>query len=292
MKSKLLLLIMLLGSALWAIEADLKILQKSFYKNVTLSTICPNKKKCYQLKNKNLLLKRIKKIYISYPYWKALKRNMASYSKLLSHSQFVTIIDLSRQLLIVAMWDAPTKIFHFIGSDIISSGNMELEATVGNGDDHYLKTPAGVFKIQSGWRSEGKTLEDNSTLPYGEKDRFIYYFGTQKSIRYNTFDKNGTKLIHKKDWQLIEDELEFAIHAHKSSRALGKPYSHGCIRMSNELNIFMDTHLVLHKNAFNTEKKWSMKWITPPHYHTDPDLAGEYLFVFDTILPQSETRSK
>lgn len=283
LKGALLLLSILWSVPLWALEIDLKKLQRTFYKNVTRSTICPDKKSCYQLKNKDKLFKRIQTIYISLPYWNALKSKAASYRHLLNHSQFVTVIDLSRQLLVVALWDAQTEQFHFIGSDIISSGNMELEATVDNGDDHYLKTPTGVFKLQSGWRSDGKTLDDNITLPYGQKDRFIYYFGTQKSIRYNTFDRNGTKLNDKKDWQLIEDELEFAIHAHKSSKSLGKPYSHGCIRMSHELNTFLDRHLVLHKGAFNAQKKWSMKWIDPPRYDINVSLAGEYLFVFDTL---------
>jgi hypothetical protein len=284
-KGKLLLFILLATLPLIALDYNVKSLQKKFYQTVTLSTLFPDTKIYDISKDNHKLLKRIQKIYISYSYWNALKTKIGDFSPLLSHSQFVTAIDLSRQLLIVTLWDKDQELFYFIGSDLISSGNMEKEKLVVNGEDHYLKTPAGVFKVKSGWRSDGKVLDDNLTLPYGQKGRFVYYFGKQKSIRYNTFDQNGTKITDKKDWQLIEGELEFAIHAHKSSAWLGQAFSHGCIRMSHELNVFLDTNLVLHKHAFNENNEWDMKYgIEPPRYDINSSFAGEYLFIFDTIL--------
>lgn len=283
-KSKYLLFLLLALLPLKAFAFDVQDIQKDFHKHVTLLAICSEAKNCSHPEHRTKIVKKIQKTYISYPYWNALKEKLSVHKKSFTHSQFITVIDLSRQLLILLLWKDTKKSFHFIGSDLISSGNMEKESKVTIGEDHYLKTPTGIYRVKGGWRSDGKVLDDNITLPYGKKDRFVYYFGKQKSIRYNTFDKNGTKITDKKKWQLIEGELEFAIHAHKSTTTLGKPFSHGCIRMSNELNIFLDNNLVLHKNAFDGNRKWDMRYIQAPNYDKNNTLAGEYLFVFDKIL--------
>ncbi len=112
--------------------------------------------------------------------------------------------------------------------------------------------------------------------------RYVFYFGKQKSIRYNTFDKNHNKIYDTKKWKLITDKLEFALHSHKSDKPMGKPYSHGCIRMSDELNRFLDNYLVLHKHMFDG-KKWLHKYSKEPNDPKYNELAGEYLIIFDKI---------
>jgi len=182
----------------------------------------------------------------------------------LQHTQYVSVIDLSKQLYILTIWDQTTNIFHYIGKDYISSGNIFREYVTKIGDDHYFKTPSGVFQIKGGWRSNGKVNKDKKTLGYGVKNRYIFYFGKQKSIRYNVRNKNKQKIQDVDKWKLITGYLEFAMHAHQSSKPMGKPYSHGCVRTTDELNRYMEKHHIL----TTTKNKL---------------IYGQYLIIFDKI---------
>jgi|GEM_PF-1247228 len=215
-------------------------------------------------------------------YWEKIKNKLQHKNIDFNHSQFVSVIDLEQQLFILTFWNNETHQFFYIGKDFISSGDMEREIEIELGDDHYLKTPAGIFKAKAGWRSDGELNKDNTTFGYGYKDRFVFYFGKQNTVRYNLFDKNNEKIYDEEKWKLITDKLNLAVHAHISYKPMGKPYSHGCIRMTDELNVFLDNNLVLHKNSLDGEKwihKYSQKPISPKHY----SYAGEYLIIFDKI---------
>jgi hypothetical protein len=50
--------------------------------------------------------------------------------------------------------------------------------------------------------------------------------------------------------------------------------------MSDELNIFLDNNLVLHKNFFN-KNKWRLKKSTKPTDMKDLNLKGSYLIIID-----------
>ena len=215
-------------------------------------------------------------------YWQKIKNRLLKKRLELEHSQFVSVIDLDKQMLIITLWDQNTKEYYYIGKDYISSGDMEREMEVKYGENHYLKTPAGVFKANNGWRSDGKPKEDNITLGYGKKDRFVFYFGEQSSVRYNTFDKERNKIYDQDQWKLISDKLKLALHAHKSSKPMGEPNSHGCVRTTDEMNRFLDNNLILHKSMLKNEE-WSHSFIKPPKQQGDPKLAGEYLIIFDKI---------
>lgn len=229
------------------------------------------------------LKNRDKKFRIDESYWDEAKNYLWDQRQHFSSSQFITLVDLSKQVLIVVLWDNKQNSFHYIGFDFVSTGDISREAEVTNGDSHYLKTPIGLFGIKSGWRSKGETLDDNVTLPYGTKGRFVFYFGEQKSVRYNTFNENGEKITDPDKWQLITDKLKFAIHAHKSSTSLGEPNSHGCIRMSDELNLFLDNNLVFFKHLLNEKKEWSHPYKKPPKEPKNHELAGEYMLVIDGL---------
>jgi len=215
-------------------------------------------------------------------YWNSIVNKLKTKKIQLNNTQFVSIIDLEKQLYIVTLWDEQTQQFQYIGNDLISSGNIYREKEVRFGEDHYLKTPAGVFRSKQGWRSDGRRSDDNITLGYGYKDRFVFYFGKQDTIRYNTFDKNKNKIYDKEKWQLIKDQLNFAVHSHKSSRPMGQPNSHGCIRMTDELNRFLDNNAILHKNILDGNR-WLHKYAKEPNNLKYYHLAGEYLIVFDKI---------
>ena len=232
---------------------------------------------------KKSLKNRDDKFRLDDTYWDKAKSHLWTKRDSFSSSQFIVLVDLSKQVLIVVLWDNKEKTFHPIGFDFVSTGNMSREAETTNGDSHYLKTPAGLFGIKSGWRSDGELLDDNVTMPYGKKDTFVFYFGEQKSIRYNTFDVNGKKITDPNKWQIISDKLKFAIHAHKSTTSLGKPHSHGCIRMSNELNLFLDNNLVFFKHLYNEKKEWTHPYKKPPKEPKNHELAGEYMLVIDGL---------
>ncbi len=277
-----------------------KVVKTNIYKkrfNKYLQKKCPNDDDiCIQkqieilgnwntTKNDNSLKYLIKKSHenriVSIAYWEKIKIKLKEKVNL-NLSQFVSIIDLSRQLWILSIWDNEENKFYFIGSDLISSGDISREANVLFGNDHYFDSPSGLFKVKSGWRSKGKKNKDNITLPYGQKNRYIYYFGKKQSKRFNTFNRSGNKMANKNDWKLITGELEFAVHAHQSNKQLGIKASHGCIRMSNELNLFLDNNFVLHKNAIENNV-WSQKYVEPPKSPKNLTFAGEFLIIFDKI---------
>lgn len=200
----------------------------------------------------------------------------------LENDQFISILDLSRQLFLITFYKQESESLELIGVDLISSGDMEREIEINRGDDHYFKTPSGLYSIKSGWRSDGKYKKDNVTQGYGEKGRFIYYLGEHSSIRYNVFDENGVKQYDRAKWRLLKDNLNLAVHAHKSSKEMGKAYSHGCVRMTNEMNYFLDNVSVLHKNLF-VNGQWKLKYSKPPRNKKYLKFAGEYLIIFDKI---------
>ena len=297
-------------ATLHAYELDIKLLQHTFYKKVLINNIYHKRffktleKKCL-LSDGHCFRKEIKKLQKQYSllndsklqklynkhvleqistdlYIKKLKSYLRKHISYFENSQFITFIDISKQLLFLLIYEKKHDTFHLIGKDLISTGDIHREKEVIIGDDHFLKTPTGIFEIKSGWRSEGEILDDKSTLPYGQKDRYVFYFGHQESVRYNTFDQNGTKLTEKKEWTLIKDKLSFALHAHQSSRQLGKASSHGCIRISNELNFFLDNHHVLHQKTIK-EDKWVSRFSQAPMNPKYQNIAGRYLFIVDSL---------
>lgn len=197
-------------------------------------------------------------------------------AKQINTSQFLTFLDLSKQRLTVLFYDSHKEKFYYIGSDLVSTGNMEKEKTIKQGDDHFLKTPTGIFESLQGWRSSGELIEEKNIMPYGQKERFVFYFGKQKSIRYQIQESKKDKIA------IISDYLEFALHAHESPLNLGEPQSHGCIRISNELNLFLDEYLILHAN--NIKKgKWKNPTAKKPQNFPKIPYVGKYLIIVDTI---------
>ncbi len=283
---------------------NLRLIQGDFYNKVILEPLynkyyirslektCKNKAtECYgiRLSNfmqkkyvKNILKKRAETFVLDDKYLTQVEFRMRSDKWRLTSTQFITIVDLSKQVFVLLLWDNKMKTLKPIGFDFIASGAMEREAEVKKGEDHFLKTPSGFFPIVSGWRSKGKIYKDKYTMPYGKKDRFVFFFGIQKSVRYNTFKKNGKKMKSKKEYKLITDKLNFAIHTHISKKSLGIPASHGCIRMSHELNVFLDNNLVFFKHLYRNGT-WLHPYKKPPESPKNFELAGEYMLIIDKI---------
>jgi hypothetical protein len=269
-----------LSSILQASSLNVKAIQDDFYNSVILKPLYAKYRK-KSLVDK-ALKQRAKKFRIYNNYWQRAKKHLIKKSEYLSSSQFLTLVDLSKQVLIVVLWDNEIKDFYPIGFDFISTGNIQREKEVKKGENHYFKTPTGFFNIKSGWRSKGEINKDNITMPYGKKNSFVFYFGEQKSIRYNTFDENNTKITDSKKWKIITEKLKFAMHAHVSTAPLGLPQSHGCIRMRNELNAYLDNNLVFFKHLYDG-KKWIHPYKKPPNNPTNHSLAGEFMLILDKI---------
>lgn len=258
-------ILIFLFSFIQLLAYDLKEIRKGFHENVVL--------KSKHNKNQNFNLSK--------KYFKKVKVYLLQEQNKFTYTQFVSLVDLSHQVFILTIWDNDKKDFYPIGFDYISSGAINREIETKMGEDHYVKTPTGIFDIKSGWRSDGKLLDDNTTKPYGEKGRFVFYFGKKDSVRYNTFDKDGKKIKDKNRWVLIKDKLQLAIHAHSSSNLFGTPQSHGCIRISKYLNKFLDNNFVFFSYLLKGQK-----WIHP--YEPKPDdpknyeLAGKYVIIIDS----------
>jgi len=269
------LLPIILNASLYNME-DIK---QDFHNEVVVKAL----KKVYKTDStlQEALKKRVGKFSLTEEYFQKAKKHLLKQKQHFSTTQFVTLIDLSKQVLIISIWDKEKQDFFPIGYDFISSGDIEREIETKKGEDHYVKTPSGLFPIKSGWRSYGKTNTNDKAKPYGKKGRFVFYFGKHMSVRYNTFDKYGTKIKDKKKWKLIKDKLSFAIHAHSTTTYLGQARSHGCVRMSDELNIFMDNNFVFFKHLLKN-KKWIHPYEDAPKNPKNHELAGKYLLVINS----------
>jgi len=294
---------MMLSTFIQASSYNLKAIQGDFYNKVVLEPLynkyyksslektCKNKKQdCYGLRLsnfmqkkyiKNIIKKRDEKFQLNDKYLAQVEFHLRSDKWRLTSTQFITLVDLSKQIFIILLWDNDVKTLEAIGFDFIASGAIEREKEIKKGEDHFLKTPTGFFPIKSGWRSKGKIYNDKFTMPYGKKDRYVFFFGIQKSIRYNTFE-NGKKLKNKKDYKLITGKLNFAIHTHISKKKLGIPASHGCIRMSHELNVYLDNNLVFFKHLYKNGS-WIHPYKKAPNKPQNETLAGEYMLIINKI---------
>ena len=226
--------------------------------------------------------------YTTKKYLKSIteKLHIQLQEKDLKDHEFITTVDLSRQLFLIFLYDKKQNHFHKIGVDLISSGDQMKEGQIIWGEDHYFDTPTGVFTISQGWRSEGQyktnRINNEEYQPYGSKNRFIYHVGKIQTKRYHVFDRSKQKIENQDKWRVIEDTIDFALHSHNSSSPMGAPDSHGCIRMKDTLNYFLDTNAILHKKFFRDDK-WRLRFTKQPDGLKYKEFAGEYIVIFDKI---------
>ena len=199
---RLILITSLVVNFLFSNDIDVKQLQDEFKENVLelnsykqrfshfLEKNCQEEYECLKKQIKRLktwksvqkdkklqriLKQKLSKTLYDKEYWDKILAKLETKKISFEESQFVSIIDLENQYFIIALWDNQSKQYEYIGRDLISSGNIKREAEIQYGDNHYLKTPAGVFETQLGWRSDGKKNEDNVTLGYGKKHIYLFH---------------------------------------------------------------------------------------------------------------------
>ncbi len=264
---------------------DIEQLKQEFYKDVVLQNINHTYLTKHDREEAILYHKKVTFLYKkSFDKMVKIIKNKIKTDHI-NHDEYFSFIDLKQQTFIVMLYlYDKNKIYH-IGSDLISTGNMDMEQKVKYGEDHYFETPVGEYEIKKGWRSDGKFKDYNKTIqPYGSKGCFIYYVGKVVAKRYNTFDSNKTKILDKQKYKIYYDTLNFAIHSYNLNDKIykrGFKSSHGCVRLSDYLNRFLDKHLVLHENFFRNGK-WRLKLSAKPKNIINYNIKGKYLF----ILPQ------
>ena len=262
---------------------DIDEIRKDFFYNVILKQLLKNKKQKElkhevqiresktKLSNDDIL--RYKKII----YNKIGKKNIKV-------NEYFSIVNLEKQIYSILLYIKNEEKLYLIGSDLISSGNMQREVEIKYGQDHYFDTPIGIYEVTKGWRSTGSYKDENKTIQsYGSKGRFVYHFGNMLMPRYHSFTKQRTKIKDKKDYIMIKDTLNFAIHSYNlkdANYSLGYKASHGCVRMSDELNLFLEDNLVLFKN-FYKQNKWKSTLSYEPKSIKYDDLKGSYLIIIN-----------
>ena len=78
------------------------------------------------------------------------------------------------------------------------------------------------------------------------------------------FDRKKQKINDPKKWKLLKDKVDFAIHSHNSENSkMGEALSHGCVRMTDQLNYFLDVNSILHKK-FIKDNQWKKRFVKKP----------------------------
>ena len=276
--NKMVLLLLTFVSTNILCNTNIKDMQSEFYNNAIKLNFKNNFASTYEKRLR--LYKLYTKLDEKYKKRLDIKVKYMLLDKPLNANEFVSVIDLKKQVFILLL--KQNNKLNIIGIDLISSGEINKEVEVLYGEDHYFKTPSGVYSIKAGWRSDGSYKKDKVTLKYGQKDKFIYYIGKIDTVRYNTFTKDKEKITKKENWQLWNDKVNLAMHSYTETSILGVKDSHGCIRISNELNAFLDKNNVLYKHFYKKDK-WSLKYSKQPKISKNKNLAGEYLIIFDSI---------
>ena len=262
---------------------DISEIRKDFFYNVVLKQLLKNKqqqelKKAVRIREIQTKLtdndiQRYKKII----YKKIGKNNIKD-------NEYFSIVNLQKQIYSILLYIKKEEKLYLIGSDLISSGNMQREVEIKYGQDHYFDTPIGLYEVNKGWRSTGSYKDANKTIQsYGSEGRFVYHFGNMIMPRYHSFTKQKTKIKHKKDYIMIKDTLNFAIHSYNlkdANYSLGYKASHGCVRMSDELNLFLEDNLVLFKKMYN-HNKWKLPLSYEPKNIKYKNLRGSYLIIIN-----------
>lgn len=148
----------------------------------------------------------------------------------IDHPQLVAVVDRNpaNQAIRIVMV-RPVGEWEVIGGASISSGQRGRF-------DHYI-TPIGVFRNSDeilGYRAEG-TYNENKIRGLGIRGMRVWDFGWQAAYRGWGTDHSPGHIrleMHATDPDVLE-------------RRLGRPASQGCVRLSAEMNRFLDHHGII-----------------------------------------------
>ena len=177
-------------------------------------------------------------------------------------SQYFVYVDRNpdRQLILICFYDAALKKVEILGVDKTSTGNPNR-----NG---FFETPVGFLKNTPeimGYRAQG-TKNSKGWRGLGGKDSRIWDFGWQTTC------KNGRPV-----------QIRLLMHATDpdfGEARLGQVDSKGCIRISANLNHFLDHHGIIdreYEERNSAKKIWLLKADREP-----ANYAGKYVLVGDS----------
>ena len=181
----------------------------------------------------------------------------------INENQYFLYVDRNpeRQLIFVCFFDKENKKIIEIGRDKISTGNPQRK-----GD--YFFTPTGIFRNTveiSNYRALG-TKNEQGWRGLGEKGSRVWDFGWQRSYKI----VNNIKIFI---------DIRLLLHATDpdfGEQRLGEPDSKGCIRISGNLNKFLDYFGIIDRD-YEKHNHWLLKKDREPVFY-----QGEYLLVGDS----------
>lgn len=181
----------------------------------------------------------------------------------INENQYFLYVDRNpeRQLIFVCFLDKENKKIIEIGRDKVSTGNPQRK-----GD--YFFTPVGVFRNtveNSSYRALG-TKNEQGWRGLGEKGSRVWNFGWQRSYKI----VNNAKVFI---------DIRLLLHATDpdfGEQRLGEQDSKGCIRISGNLNKFLD-HFGIIDRDYEKHNHWLLKKDREPVFY-----QGEYLLVGDS----------
>lgn len=173
-------------------------------------------------------------------------------------AQFFVLVDRSaRQKIMIGLFCPQLNEVEIIGWDRVSTGDPT--------QPDRFHTPVGIFHHSVsiiGWRSTGEPNEAG-WVAYGPAGARVWDFGWQKT-------DSGRS-------------IRLALHATdpRGEDVLGQPASRGCIRISVDLNWFLDYFGILDAEyQENLESAW-VQWILMPESRPVTN-AGQYLIVTES----------
>lgn len=184
-------------------------------------------------------------------------------------SQYFIVVDSSfkKQNLMLAFWDSTTQSFQL-------SSNLAKISTGRTGKVHHYITPTGWLEQipENGtYRAQG-TKNSNGIRGYGVKGMRVWDFGWQNA--YTGWMKRPE--VHQIRMQMHATDPQFL------EQRLGNPASQGCIRLSSEINQFLDNHAIIDKNIENSSMSWSLKKV-----RNKVENQGSFVLIVNTDKPDS-----
>ncbi|MDQ7832068.1 MAG: L,D-transpeptidase [Desulfovibrionaceae bacterium] len=191
-------------------------------------------------------------------------------------SQYFVYVDRNpdRQLIFLGFYDASGGKAELVGGDLVSTGLLR------RGQDSFL-TPTGVFEHlpdNFGFRAQG-TKNQHGWRGFGGKGSRVWDFGFQQSpreFRQGVYESQMRLLMHATDPDQGEPRL-------------GRMDSKGCVRVSSDMNRFLDRRSILDRHYERLAAEKPGLWLLAPD-RTPVSAPGSFLVVGDTSAAESAAR--
>lgn len=186
--------------------------------------------------------------------------------KIFSNECFIFVdANPNAQIIFVGIFDFENNKIHRIGIDRVSTGNSKRAG--------YWLTPSGVYENtlrNIGWRALG-TKNDKGWRGLGKKGSRVWDFGWQftKETQNSKISERKIRLV------LHATDPEFG------TKRLGQVDSMGCVRISAEMNYFLDHYGIIDREYEKNKNNKKVSWLLKKNRLPTP-LAGKYLIIQDS----------